>query len=304
MTNKNCGIYKITNTVTGKFYIGSAVNIKKRWAEHRSRLGANKHGNRHLQNSWNKHGEDSFTFEVLEYCKKERLIEREQFYIDNEKPAYNISPTAGNRLGVKNTDETKRKMSKAHKSLWAEEYKLKHRPTEEHLHKMHEANKGRHHTEEAKLKMSEAQHKRHKDHPATEETKRKMSEARKGKPLSEETRRKQSEALKGRKLSEEQILQIIACNTGRKHTEEARKHMSEAHIGKPSNWRGRHHTEETRRKLSEALKGRHHTEETKRKLSEAQKGHPNYNLEPPSEETKHKISESLKRYWAERKANE
>ena len=120
MTNKNCGIYKITNTVTGKFYIGSAVNIKIRWANHRSRLGANKHGNRHLQNSWNKHGEDSFTFEVLECCEKERLIEREQFYIDNEKPAYNISPTAGNSLGVKHTDETKRKISEAMKRVWVE----------------------------------------------------------------------------------------------------------------------------------------------------------------------------------------
>ena len=120
MTNKNCGIYKITNTVTGKFYIGSAVNIKIRWAVHRSQLGANKHHNRHLQNSWNKHGEYSFTFEVLECCEKERLIEREQFYIDNEKPAYNISPTAGNSLGVKRTDETKRKMSEAMKRVWAE----------------------------------------------------------------------------------------------------------------------------------------------------------------------------------------
>ena len=120
MTNKNCGIYKITNTVTRKFYIGSAVNIKKRFWLHRYQLSANTHRNRHLQNSWNKHGEDSFTFEVLEYCEKERLIEREQFYIDNEKPAYNISPTAGNSLGVKLTDETKRKMSEAMKRVWAE----------------------------------------------------------------------------------------------------------------------------------------------------------------------------------------
>lgn len=115
MRTNNCGIYKITNTVTRKFYIGSAVNIKRRWACHRCLLSANTHYNRHLQNSWNKHGEDSFTFEVLEYCGKERLIEREQFYIDNEKPAYNISPTAGNILGVKFTDETKRKRSEAKK---------------------------------------------------------------------------------------------------------------------------------------------------------------------------------------------
>ena len=173
MTNKNCGIYKITNTVTGKFYIGSAVNIKRRWAEHRSQLGANKHGNRHLQNSWNKHGEDSFTFEVLECCEKERLIEREQFYIDNEKPAYNISPTAGNTLGVKRTDETKRKIS--------------------------EAKKGKVRSDETKRKMSEAKKGEKnafygKHH--TDESKRKISEAKKGKVRSDETKRKISEAMK------------------------------------------------------------------------------------------------------------
>lgn len=172
MTNKNCGIYKITNTVTGKFYIGSAVNIKRRWAIHRSRLGANTHVNRHLQNSWNKHGEDSFTFEVLEYCEKKRLIEREQFYIDNEKPAYNISPTAGNRLGVESTDETKRKIS--------------------------EARKGKVKSDESKRKMSEAKmgNQYSLGFKHTDETKRKISEARKGKPLSEEHKRKLSEAMK------------------------------------------------------------------------------------------------------------
>ena len=159
MTNKNCGIYKITNTVTGKFYIGSAVNIKRRWAEHRSQLGANKHGNRHLQNSWNKHGEDSFTFEVLECCEKERLIEREQFYIDNEKPAYNILPTAGNSLGVKHTDETKRKMSKTMKG---NQNSLGVKRTDETKRKMSEAKKGSQNRLGVKL---------------TDETKRKISEA-------------------------------------------------------------------------------------------------------------------------------
>ena len=160
MTNKNCGIYKITNTVTGKFYIGSAVNIKQRWSVHRCQLSANTHRNRHLQNSWNKHGEDSFTFEVLECCEKERLIEREQFYIDNEKPAYNISPTAGNSLGVKRTDETKRKMSEA---KMGNQYRLGVKLTDETKRKIGEAQKGeknafygKHHTDEAKRKMSEA----------------------------------------------------------------------------------------------------------------------------------------------------
>jgi len=171
MTNKNCGIYKITNTVTGKFYIGSAVNIKQRWSVHRCQLSANTHSNRHLQNSWNKHGEDSFTFEVLEYCEKERLIEREQFYIDNEKPAYNISPTAGNSLGVKHTDDTKRKVSEAKKGF-------KH--TDESKRKISEARKGKVKSDETKRKISEAnkgeKHAMYGKHH-TDETKRKMSEA-------------------------------------------------------------------------------------------------------------------------------
>jgi len=324
MTSNNCGIYKITNTVDGKFYIGSSTNIFRRWREHKSRLRMGKHHSRYLQNAWNKYGEELFSFEVALLCEVDDLCRYEQAYIDALKPEYNIAVCAeasgrfmsdetkrkigdsirkcGNhRAGVKLSEETKRKMSEAHKALWTEEYKLKHRPTEEHLHKMHEANKGRHHTEETRRKLSEANKGKH----LSDETKRKLSEANKGKHLSDETKRKQSEALKGRKLSEEQILQIIACNTGRKHTEETRKHMSEAHIGKPSNFRGKHHTEESRRKMSEAQHKRHKdhpaTEETRRKLSEAQKGHPNYNLEPPSEETKRKTSESLKRYWAERK---
>jgi len=214
MTNKNCGIYKITSTVTGKFYIGSAVNIKRRWAEHRSKLGANKHGNRHLQNSWNKHGADSFTFEVLEYCGKERLIEREQFYIDNEKPAYNILPTAGNSLGLKLTDEAKRKIS--------------------------EAMKGKVKSDETKRKISEAMKGKVK---LTDETKRKISKAKKGKvKLTDETKRKISEAMKGKQNS-----------LGVKHTDEAKRKMSKAKKGN-QNRLGVKNTDETKRKISEAMK--------------------------------------------------
>ena len=225
MTNKNCGIYKITNTVTRKFYIGSAVNIKRRWAYHRSQLGANKHGNRHLQNSWNKHGEDSFTFEVLEYCGKERLIEREQFYIDNEKPAYNISPTAGSSLGVKHTDEAKRKISEANKG-------------EKH------AFYGKHHTDETKRKMSET----NKGKVFSDETKRKISEANKGNQnrlgvkLTDDTKRKISEANKG-----------YQNHLGVKHTDEAKRKMSKAKKGN-QNRLGVKNTDETKRKISEAMK--------------------------------------------------
>ena len=70
----NSGIYIIKNTINGKFYIGSAVNIKTRWSQHRHQLKHNKHGNRYLQRSWNKHGTENFVFEVLEYVKDNSII--------------------------------------------------------------------------------------------------------------------------------------------------------------------------------------------------------------------------------------
>lgn len=98
------GIYLIRNKKNKKSYIGSAVNIKGRWRTHRSGLKHNKHHNRFLQRSWNKYGEESFEFSVLEYCDKEELIAKEQNYLDKLNPEYNLSPTAKNCLGVKHTN--------------------------------------------------------------------------------------------------------------------------------------------------------------------------------------------------------
>ena len=196
MTSNNCGIYKITNTVTGDFYIGSAVDIRKRWREHRSCLSNNTHCNLHLQNSWNKHGKECFVFTVLVYCEKERLIEREQSYIDSEKPPYNICRTAGNCLGVKRTEETKRKLSKAKTGEKNPNFGI--HLSEEHRRKISEGMKGEknhnfgiHLSEEAIRKFGKA----NKGRVLTEERRRKMSEARKGVPLSEEHRRKISESV-------------------------------------------------------------------------------------------------------------
>jgi group I intron endonuclease len=74
----NTGIYQILNKVNGKSYVGSAVNIKKRWAVHRHTLRNNKNSP-HLQKAWNKYGEESFEFNVLEYVPNvEWLLEIEQ----------------------------------------------------------------------------------------------------------------------------------------------------------------------------------------------------------------------------------
>ena len=85
------GIYSIFNLLNGKKYIGSSKNIYNRWHEHLHNLKNNKAHNLHLQNAWNKYGEENFVFNVLEYCKEEERFEREQYYIDFMLPEYNFS---------------------------------------------------------------------------------------------------------------------------------------------------------------------------------------------------------------------
>lgn len=76
------GIYAIKNKVNGKIYIGQSTNIENRWYKHKTSLRHNYHGNYHLQCSWNKYGEDSFEFSVLEECAKDKLDEREIYWIN------------------------------------------------------------------------------------------------------------------------------------------------------------------------------------------------------------------------------
>lgn len=74
---KFSGIYIILNKLNGKKYVGSSKNIYSRWMKHRALLRINKHYNPHLQNAWNKYGENSFLFSVLERCSAEILLEKE-----------------------------------------------------------------------------------------------------------------------------------------------------------------------------------------------------------------------------------
>lgn len=56
MNNRNIGIYKITNLINNKFYIGSSSDLKKRLYEHRRELNLGVQANKHLQSAWNKYG--------------------------------------------------------------------------------------------------------------------------------------------------------------------------------------------------------------------------------------------------------
>lgn len=71
-----CGIYKITNTINNRCYIGQSINIRKRWIGHK-----NSKCDYPLYRAFKKYGIENFTFEILEECKKEDLDKREEYYI-------------------------------------------------------------------------------------------------------------------------------------------------------------------------------------------------------------------------------
>ena len=111
------GIYCILNKSNNKRYVGSSKNIHSRLMKHRSLLRNNKHENKLLQNTWNKHSEESFECFVLEYVEENFLQEREQFYIDSLKSEYNLMRDVIRLVRTKDMNE---KQSVTRKRLFSE----------------------------------------------------------------------------------------------------------------------------------------------------------------------------------------
>ncbi len=109
----NTGIYEIVNTVNGKRYVGSSVNLRKRWDGHRFKLRKGAHHSPYMQASWNKYGEASFVFRPLLICDQANLLVYEQILIDGMRPEFNVLQTAGSRLGAKSSKETRDRLSRA-----------------------------------------------------------------------------------------------------------------------------------------------------------------------------------------------
>ena len=108
---QKCGIYKIKNLINNKCYIGSTTGLLKyRCITHRYHLRYNRHTNQHLQNSWNKYGENNFEFSIIELCQPDKCLDREQYYIDTLKPEYNILQFSNSTLGYKHTIKAKKKI--------------------------------------------------------------------------------------------------------------------------------------------------------------------------------------------------
>jgi len=148
------GIYTITNTENKKAYIGQSSHIEKRWKEHSYELKNNRHPNPYLQNSWNKHGEQAFVFQLIEECTEESLTAREQYWLDHFKglgETYNIAVCTNSPMkGRKHSEDSKVKISLSNKGK-----------RQSCLNKLMiaEANKtrwiGRKHSEETKTKLAE-----------------------------------------------------------------------------------------------------------------------------------------------------
>lgn len=77
------GIYKITRLKTGEIYIGQTTSIDKRWQEHtKSSLGVGTLASSYLHRAMSMDGPENFTFEIIEECDKDKLKEKESYYID------------------------------------------------------------------------------------------------------------------------------------------------------------------------------------------------------------------------------
>lgn len=127
---KQSGIYAVTNTINGKRYVGSGVDVAGRHRTHRSHLRRNIHFNPKLQHAWNKYGEAAFRFDVLELCPPEQLIEREQYWIDTLDTVangYNCAPIAGSCLGRRLSPEICTRYAERQRQLWERpEYRANH----------------------------------------------------------------------------------------------------------------------------------------------------------------------------------
>jgi group I intron endonuclease len=123
------GVYRWVNILTGDTYIGSAVSLSKRFSVYCSEKSIKevlRRSNSKILSALLKYGFSNFRLEILEYCEPNQTINREQYYLDQLFPEYNILPLASSSLGKLQTKETKLKISNSLKGrLMPEEVKKK-----------------------------------------------------------------------------------------------------------------------------------------------------------------------------------
>lgn len=100
-----CGIYKITNQINGKSYIGQAIDIQTRWNKEKTRAfdPNSLEYEKTLSQAFRKYGLNNFTFEIIEQCEKALLNEKEIYYISFYDTYFNgYNETTGGTNGNEN----------------------------------------------------------------------------------------------------------------------------------------------------------------------------------------------------------
>jgi len=192
MATYTSGIYRIYCIADGREYIGRSVHIERRWAEHRKKLLLGNHRNPIMQGAWNKHGEASFKFEIVEILGRNELQQREQELLDelfaHGKP-FNLRRDACG--GADHTPEAIEKMSarrsQANAEMWKERRESGWKMSDEQRALLSAAASGREQSEEAKRKRSESMR---------QSLNARGGQWNKGKSQSDEEKAKRSAALK------------------------------------------------------------------------------------------------------------
>lgn len=127
MLRNASGIYAIENKLNKKLYIGSSINVRTRKNNHFTDLRNKRHSSSHLQNAFNKYGEGTFIFKVLEYVDIEELEVAEEKWISklqahNRSYGYNSRISVTNNRGLRHSEETKKKISENRKGKGKHKY--------------------------------------------------------------------------------------------------------------------------------------------------------------------------------------
>ena len=163
------GIYGIRNVINGKIYVGkTGMNFGDRWDSHRSLLNSGKHDNPHLQHAWDKYKQENFEFIVIEDCSVDELSDKEKYYIKLYKDmglAYNIHDGGdeGYNLGKHLSEDTKRKIGEKNRING-----IGRKASEETKEKMSAAHKGKKYasmSEDGRKNIQKAQQKYFEQNP-------------------------------------------------------------------------------------------------------------------------------------------
>lgn len=173
------GIYLIQSiSKPERIYVGSTKDFQIRWRGHKSSLNRGNHSSPQLQYHYNVYGLKDLVFEIIEsgeYLDKNHLLSREQGWYDRfcfnstGLPYFNCAPIAGSNLGVKWSDELKKKQSERVKA-----FSEKH---PEFIKSLHD-NRELYYTDpNNKKKHSDLMMEYYKDNPMSEETIKKRVES-------------------------------------------------------------------------------------------------------------------------------